>query len=218
MLERNERLWRVAGLVGVHVPTVSLFSGKRSARLFDEILGDFEIEDFWLPYFCTTVDLSAFHLVVHRSGPSGQWVRASATVAGLWPPVVDERGHLHIDGGQLNNLPTDQMRVRHAGPIIAVDVFSRQAEMTLSLERRHRSASAISSTVDVRPATRRSSTRSTAVRCSGVSPNRRTAGGTPTATSHPISPDRLSSVRPIRRQPTSGTARRWRSCRTGRQN
>ncbi|MET0908771.1 MAG: cyclic nucleotide-binding and patatin-like phospholipase domain-containing protein [Ilumatobacteraceae bacterium] len=132
MLERNERLWNARGLRWeFNVPTVSLFSGKRSARLFDEILDDFEIEDFWLPYFCTTVDLSAFQLAVHRRGRAGQWVRASATVAGLWPPVVDERGHLHIDGGQLNNLPTDQMRVRHAGPIIAVDVFSRQAEMTL---------------------------------------------------------------------------------------
>jgi predicted acylesterase/phospholipase RssA len=132
MLERNERLWNAPGLRWeFNVPTVSLFSGKRSARLFDEMLEDFEIEDFWLPYFCTTVDLSAFQLAVHRRGRAGQWVRASATVAGLWPPVVDGVGHLHIDGGQLNNLPTDQMRAVHAGPIIAVDVFSRQAEMTL---------------------------------------------------------------------------------------
>ena len=132
MLERNERLWNTRWLRWeFNVPTVSLFSGKRSARVFDEILEDHRIEDFWLPYFCTTVDLSAFRLAVHRSGRAEQWVRASATVAGLWPPVVDEVGHLHIDGGQLNNLPTDQMRDHHDGPIIAVDVFSLQAEMTL---------------------------------------------------------------------------------------
>jgi predicted acylesterase/phospholipase RssA len=52
-------------------------------------------------------------------------------VPGLWPPVVDAVGHLHIDGGQLNNVPTDVMRDTHDGPIIAVDVHARQALMTV---------------------------------------------------------------------------------------
>lgn len=113
------------------MPTVSVLSGKRTARVFDTIFGDLAIEDFWLPFFSTSVDLSSFRLAVHRQGPAAQWIRASATVAGLWPPVVDAEGHLHIDGGQLNNVPTDQLRERHDGPLIAVDVFGRQADMLL---------------------------------------------------------------------------------------
>ena len=58
MLERNERLWHDRRLRwDFTLPTVSLFSGRGSARVFDEVLGDRQIEDFWLPYLCTTVDL-----------------------------------------------------------------------------------------------------------------------------------------------------------------
>jgi NTE family protein len=109
-------------------------SGRRSRRVFDETFGDRVIEDFSLPFFCTSVDLSSFRLAVHREGSAAQWIRASASAPGLWPPVVDAAGHLHIDGGQLNNVPTDLMRESHDGPIIAVDVFAKQAVMTLGPE------------------------------------------------------------------------------------
>ena len=115
----------------ITIPTVSLLSGRRSRRMFDETFGGKGIEEFLLPYFCTSVDLSAFRLVIHRDGSAAQWIRASASAPGLWPPVVDSVGHLHVDGGQLNNVPTDVMRERHDGPIIAVDVFAEQAEMTV---------------------------------------------------------------------------------------
>ncbi len=132
MLAHNERLWSSRRLRWeATVPTVSLFSGKRTGRLYDLTFGELDIEDFWLPYFATSVDLSAFRLAVHRRGPAAQWIRASSTVAGLWPPVIDAQGHLHIDGGQLNNVPTDQIRDHHDGPIIAVDVCAEQAAMTV---------------------------------------------------------------------------------------
>ncbi|HEX2192124.1 MAG TPA: hypothetical protein VHH09_02945, partial [Acidimicrobiales bacterium] len=44
-------------------------------------------------------------------------------------PVVDAEGHLHVDGGMLNNVPTDVMRAEQAGTVIGVDVCSRQSEM-----------------------------------------------------------------------------------------
>ncbi len=118
----------------ITLPTVSLFSGRRSGKVFEETFGDRWIEDFALPFFCTSVDLSTFRLAIHREGPATQWIRASASAPGLWPPVVDGAGHLHIDGGQLNNVPTDVMRDCHDGPIIAVDVFATQAVMTVDTE------------------------------------------------------------------------------------
>ena len=118
------------------LPTVSFFSGRRSKKIFDETFGDLGIEDFRLPYFCTSVDLSTFRLAIHREGPAAQWICASASAPGLWPPVVDAVGHLHVDGGQLNNVPTDVMRESHDGPIIAVDVHARQAMMTVDPQSR----------------------------------------------------------------------------------
>ena len=132
MLEHNASVWSDRRLrLDLTVPTVSLFSGKRTRRIFDNTFGDADIADAVLPYFCTSVDLSAFRLAIHRSGPAAQWVRASASAPGLWPPVVAADGHLHIDGGQLNHVPTDVMREGHAGPIIAVDVFATQSTMML---------------------------------------------------------------------------------------
>jgi NTE family protein len=132
MLQFDQQRWASRRLrFDVTLPTVSVSSGRRARRILEETFGPLRIEDLWLPFFCTTVNLSRFRLAVHDAGPAAAWVRASASAPGLWPPVVDSAGELHIDGGQLNNVPADVMRLRHRGPIIAVDVCAVQAEMTV---------------------------------------------------------------------------------------
>lgn len=132
MLAYDEREWTSRWLrFDLTVPTVSVLSGRRARRLLEDTFGSLAIEDFMLPFFCTTVNLSRFRLAVHREGPAARWIRASASAPGLWPPVIDENGELHIDGGQLNNVPTDVMRLGHLGPIIAVDVCAVQSPMTV---------------------------------------------------------------------------------------
>ena len=132
ILDENDRLWNRRSLrLDLTIPTVSVFSGRRAKRIFDHLLGDVDLQDLHVPYFCTTTNLSRFALAVPRDGPAAMWVRASASSPGLWPPVVDESGELHVDGGQLNNVPTDVMRADHRGPIIAVDVCASQQPMTV---------------------------------------------------------------------------------------
>ena len=132
MLAYDEREWTSRWLrYDLTLPTVSVSSGRRARRILEDTFGSLAIEDFVLPFFCTTVNLSRFRLAVHREGPAARWILASASAPGLWPPVVDEHGELHIDGGQLNNVPTDVMRVGHLGPIIAVDVCAVQSAMTV---------------------------------------------------------------------------------------
>ncbi len=132
ILEENDQAWNRRSLrLDLMIPTVSVSSGRRAKRIFDHLFGDVELEDLPVPYFCTTTNLSRFALTVHRDGLAALWVRASASSPGLWPPVVDESGDLHVDGGQLNNVPTDVMRADHRGPIIAVDVCASQQPMTV---------------------------------------------------------------------------------------
>ena len=132
ILEENDRAWNRRALrLDLTLPTVSVSSGRRARRIFDQLVGDVQLEDFLVDFFCTTTNLSRFELAIHREGPASQWIRASASSPGLWPPVVDALGELHIDGGQLNNVPTDVMRRLHRGPIIAVDVCASQAAMTV---------------------------------------------------------------------------------------
>lgn len=133
ILQDNERAWNRRALhFDLTLPTVSVLSGRRSKRMFDHLLGEGRIEDSLVGFFCTTTNLSRFELAVHRAGPTSRWVRASAGVPGLWPPVVDPAGDLHIDGGQLDNVPTAVMRRIHRGPIIAIDVCATQQPMTVA--------------------------------------------------------------------------------------
>ena len=55
------------------------------------------------------------------------WTRATASPPGLWPPVVDGRGHVMVDGGVLDNLPVDGMRQRDVERVIAVNVSARRS-------------------------------------------------------------------------------------------
>lgn len=132
MLDRNAAAWRRGRLLEPGIPTVSILRGRRSRLMFDDLFGDVEIEDLGMDFFCTTVDLSACRLHVARSGGVAEWTRASASVPGLWPPLVDAAGHLHVDGGLLDNVPTDVMRSSGAGPVIGVDVCSRQSDLRVA--------------------------------------------------------------------------------------
>jgi predicted acylesterase/phospholipase RssA len=129
MLERNVDAWSRRRFIEVGLPTLSLLRGHRAVKVLEGFFGDRQLEDLWLDYFCTTVDLSAFRLHVAQRGPVVAWVRASATVPGLWPPHVDGDGHLHVDGGMLDNVPTDRMRSMYPGHVIGVDVCHRQSAM-----------------------------------------------------------------------------------------
>ncbi len=113
------------GFDKVRDPTIPVASILRGRRLWEKLgshLGDGDIEDTWIPFACTTTDLTAHSLVEHLRGPLRRAVRASVSLPGVFPPV-DIDGHLHVDGGILDNLP---VRAAHElaprARIIAVDV------------------------------------------------------------------------------------------------
>ena len=103
-------------------PVVALARGRRFDRYLKALFGDTNIEDLWLPYSCVSSNLTRATTVVHRTGPLWRAIRASSSLPGIVPPVVDN-GELLYDGGLLNNLPVDVMREEIlTGSLIAVDV------------------------------------------------------------------------------------------------
>jgi NTE family protein len=96
-------------------------------RLRDRVLklqkhfGERHIEDLPLPFFCITSNLTTGHAAAHRTGLLWRALKASASIPGLLPPVVMD-GHLHVDGGIMNNMPADVMATDARGPIVAIDV------------------------------------------------------------------------------------------------
>jgi predicted acylesterase/phospholipase RssA/CRP-like cAMP-binding protein len=111
----------ISSLYDPTLPLVSILAGRRIGQRLAAVLGDFAIEDLWLPYFCVATNLSRAEAVLHRSGPLFRAVRSSISLPGILPPVT-VGGEIHVDGGLLNNLPIDVMQGLSSGPVLAVDV------------------------------------------------------------------------------------------------
>ena len=111
-------------LFGVTLPVLSLSSAVKVQRLLtdERYLGERNIEDLWSTFCCVSADLGRAEPVVHDRGSLALAVRASISLPGILPPVAQE-GRWLIDGGVLDNLPTETIRERtNGGPLIAVDI------------------------------------------------------------------------------------------------
>merc|ERR1719481_583154 len=115
--------WRM--VLDLTYPYTSMMTGFGFNALIEEIFGETQIEDLWLPYFTVTTDISISSMKTHESGSVWRYVRASMSLAGYMPPLCDPLdGHYLLDGGYTNNLPADIMKNKGARHILAVDVGS----------------------------------------------------------------------------------------------
>jgi predicted acylesterase/phospholipase RssA len=110
-------------LVDFTFPAVALGRGDRLTSGIRECFGDLSIEDLWLGYYCVSTNLTKGSARVHSFGPVWSAVRSSVAIPGILPPVRSDDGHLLVDGGVLNNLPTDVMHdLYQPASVIAVDL------------------------------------------------------------------------------------------------
>ncbi len=109
-------------LIDVTLPKTALLQGKRISEMIIQQAAGSDIEDFWIPFFCVSTNLSNSSVEVHRRGSTALAVRASVSIPGVLPPVPRD-GDLLVDGGVLNNLPIDVMReMNPSGLVLAIDV------------------------------------------------------------------------------------------------
>jgi lysophospholipid hydrolase len=105
------------------LPLVSFFSTQKICAVLEQVFGDIQIEDLWLPFFCMSSSLTRAAPVVHQRGTLWLALRASAAIPGIFAPVLFE-GDLLVDGAVLNNLPVDVMHEwGHGGPVVTVNVI-----------------------------------------------------------------------------------------------
>lgn len=82
---------------------------------------DLDYDQLPIPFRCVATDLNTLAPVTFASGPLPLAVRASISIPGVFPPVQGRNGHYLVDGGIVDNLPTDVLkRDLHADTIIAV--------------------------------------------------------------------------------------------------
>ena len=116
---RMGSIWRFA--LDLTYPSASYTTGHEFNRGIFKTFGVSQIEDFWLPFYCNTTNISKSRAEVHTSGYAWRYVRASMSLAGLIPPLCDE-GSMLLDGGYIDNLTVAHMRSLGADVIFAVDV------------------------------------------------------------------------------------------------
>jgi predicted acylesterase/phospholipase RssA len=103
---------------------------KRISANLNAVFGEMDIEDLWLPYFCVSTNLTKSRLEVHRRGELATAIRASIAIPGVLPPVPYGEDLL-VDGGVLDNVPADVMRLDPSiGTVIASDVAPKQGPGT----------------------------------------------------------------------------------------
>ena len=121
IVERFRRSFAHSNPLGDYtLPLVSLVAGRRLGRLLRAEFGETHIEDLQLPYFCVSANLTSGQAAVHRRGSLWLWLRASAAIPGVLPPVFTQH-QIYVDGATINNLPVDVMRETLDGTIVAVD-------------------------------------------------------------------------------------------------
>lgn len=102
------------------LPRTSLIRGARARAMLERVLPG-AIEDLPRGFFATSVDLITARVIHHRRGRLAWSVGASMALPVFVPPVVLD-GRLLLDGGLMDNLPTEAMALENGGPVIGVDV------------------------------------------------------------------------------------------------
>ena len=103
------------------LPVVGMVRGKRVDARLKEHFAETDIGDLPLPFFCLSTNLTDGAFRVHRAGLLRRALRASISLPGILPPLVDD-GEVLVDGAVLNNFPCDVMRDFHRGTLVGSDV------------------------------------------------------------------------------------------------
>ena len=108
---------------------VSLFSGGvvKGQKLQDyvnELVKQRPIERMAKPFAAVSTQLETGERTVFTRGNTGQAVRASSSIPGVFEPVTIGRWH-YVDGGIVSPVPVDAARQLGADFVIAVDISTK---------------------------------------------------------------------------------------------
>jgi NTE family protein len=80
-----------------------------------------------VPFRCVATDLVSAKQFVFKDGSLAEALRATMSIPGAFAPVHDGQ-HVYVDGGLVNNLPTDVVRQMGADIVIAVHLETPPVE------------------------------------------------------------------------------------------
>ena len=130
VFRETRRHFRGNSIYDATLPVISFFKARRMDARLQLIVGDAQIEDLWVKYFCVSSNLTRAAPEVHERGSLKRAMRASSAVPGLFPPLLKANGEILVDGALVNNLPADLAVARHGGSAIAVNVIPTIDQVT----------------------------------------------------------------------------------------
>jgi NTE family protein len=115
---------------GLYLPA-GLNAGHQIGLLIDrETLPYFGLPSFDalpVPFRCVATDLVSAKQFVFKDGSLAEALRATMSIPGAFTPVHDGQ-RVYVDGGLVNNLPTDVVRQMGADIVIAVHIETQPPE------------------------------------------------------------------------------------------
>ncbi|MHB9155317.1 MAG: patatin-like phospholipase family protein [Endomicrobiales bacterium] len=102
----------------------SLFELTKLEEIINGFLPDIDIAELKIPFACVATDLTNGREKIFTGGPLRRCVLASASIPGIFPPVLIDGIHYN-DGGAVSVTPVKAARLLGAEFIVAVDVKSR---------------------------------------------------------------------------------------------
>lgn len=101
-----------------------LFSNARLGSFLGSHFPVTKFEETVIPFAAVSYNISTGKEAIRNSGDMLEAIRASCAVPGLFSPVRDSNGDLHVDGGVTAVMPVRLARQMGADVVIAVDVLS----------------------------------------------------------------------------------------------
>ena len=110
-------------------PSRGVFKGEALQNFINTAVKQTPIEKLKRPFAAVATDLSTGEMAVFRTGNTGQAVRASSAVPGIFQPVTIA-GHNYVDGGLVRPVPVSVARSLGADFVIAVDISNKPKNNT----------------------------------------------------------------------------------------
>lgn len=101
-----------------------LVKGDKLQDYVNELVQNRPLDKLGKPFAAVATDLDTGNRVIFNRGNTGQAVRASCSVPGVFQPAVIG-GRRYVDGGLVSPVPVDATRQLGADIVIAVDISSK---------------------------------------------------------------------------------------------
>jgi NTE family protein len=108
----------------VRIFSGGLVQGQALQDYINRLVHNQPIEQLKIPFAAVSTELETGARTVFVHGNTGQAVRASSSIPGVFEPV-DIRGRHYVDGGVVSPVPVDAARQLGADFVIAVDISAR---------------------------------------------------------------------------------------------